>query len=185
MSFSQKMQAPEFKKYRNLVIGIKWSTLLPLTIAVLVAAWAIPYFAKGAVNPAVLWGIAVIILVFIIFFTVGLPLIRKGTYEGAVYNKKIVKTRVKEGQDTETYTQYHFAPILFIRAESGRKHQLEVSKEAYAYFSIGDAIKVHRGYSHPEKRDKDGDSLILCPRCGHTYPKEREQCPSCRMPNMV
>jgi len=184
MPYSEKIHVPEYRKHRNFFMGIRWGTLLPLAAAVPAVAWGISYLAPDAIPSATLWGVGGIMLALIIFFGLALPLIRQGGYEGVVYNKKIVKTRVREGQDQETYTQYHFAPILFIRTTGGRKHQLEVSKEAYAYFTIGDMIKLHRGYAHPEKRDKEGDNLILCPRCGHTYEKEQEKCPCCRMPNI-
>jgi len=184
MPFSEKVHTPELQKHRKLFRGIRWGVLFPLSLAVLAVAWGISHFAPDFMSPFTLWGVAGIIVALIIFFALALPIIRQGGYEGIVYNKKIVKARVKEGQDQETYTQYHFAPILFIRISGGRKLQLEVSKEAYAYFSIGDAIKMHRGYSHPEKRDKEGDSIIVCLRCGHTYEIESERCPYCRMPNI-
>lgn len=184
MPFSEKVHTPELQRHRNLFRGIRWGVLLPLTLIVLAAAWVISRFAPDLMPSLTLWGVAVITAALIIFFGLALPLIRLGGYQGVVYNKKIVKTRVKEGQDQETYTQYHFAPILFIRISGGRKQQIEVSKEAYAYFSIGDTIKMHRGYSHPEKRDKEGDSIIVCLRCGHTYEIESDRCPYCRMPNI-
>lgn len=185
MPYSEKMHSPELKKCGKFAMGIKWSPMLPLIATVLAAIWLLGLYAPDAVDPITLWGVGGIVLALILFFTLILPLIDQAGYEGDIYNKKIVKARVKEGQDSETYTQYHFAPILFIRTVKGRKHQLEVSKEAYAYFSIGDTIKTHRGFPYPEKRDKDGDELILCPRCGHTYDRDREQCPSCRMPNIL
>ena len=184
MPFSEKIHRPELQKHRNLFKGIRWGVLLPLTVAILAVAWGISHFAPDLIPALTIWGVAGITVALIIFFYLVLPLIRQGGYEGVVYNKKIVKTRVKEGQDQETYTQYHFAPILFVRISGGRKQQLEVSKEAYAYFSIGDTIKMHRGFSHPERRDKEGDSIIVCLRCGRTYKIASEQCPHCRMPNI-
>jgi|GEM_PF-6569145 len=184
MPFSKRIRTPELQKHRNFFMGVRWGVLLPLTLGVLAVAWGISRYAPDLMPSVTLWGVAGITAALIVFFGLVLPIIRQGGYEGVVYNKKIVKTRVKEGQDQETYTQYHFAPILFIRISGGRKQQLEVSKEAYAYFSIGDTIRMHRGYSHPEKRDKEGDNLIVCLRCGHAYKIEGEHCPYCRMPNI-
>lgn len=184
MPFSEKVHTPELRRYRNLLKGIKWGTFLPLAVAVPAAVWAVFFFAPGIVPSGILWGVGGVAYALILLFTLALPLIRQGGYEGVIYNKKIVKVRVKDGQDEETYTQFHFAPILFIRTTGGRKRQLEVSKEAYAYFAIGDVIRMHRGFSSPEKRDKEGDSHILCLRCGRTYEIDREQCPHCQMPNI-
>jgi hypothetical protein len=195
VGYSEKINAPEFKKYiKN---TNKWSFIFALIIA---ATAIVGFFIYGEIstemdNPQALFiglGIGGMFIAIAIFQIIG----RKGskTWDGEVVDKKAEKKRRKrpvtsyideDGGRHEDYVwEEYILYAVFIRDENGKIHTIRTEDDdtVYNYYRIGDRVRHHGGLNSYEKYDKSNDSIIFCNACATLCDINDDICYRCKCP---
>lgn len=180
--FSSKINDPAFGSYKKK--SAAWAFIFSGILAV-IAIIGFPIYGNmsGEIDwPGSLFyglGIGGMFVVIALLQTVKRGLDK--TWDGVVTHKDsyTLKERNRNGQ-----THYHTIYILKIKKDFGgtKKHKWRDIPGVYDYYTVGDKVRHHKGFSYYEKQDKSGDSQIMCAACMSFQTIDKDVCPRCKCP---
>lgn len=180
--FSPKIQDPAFRTYQKK--SAAWSLLFAGILAV-IAVIAFPIYGNrsGDIDwPQSLYygmGIGGMFVVIAVLQTVRRSADK--TWDGTVEFKDSYRERVRQDHGPDHYRTVY---VLRVRKDSGGKktHRWRNTPGLYGYYSVGDRVRHHKGFSFYEKYDKSKDTQILCAACLSLQDISRDACARCKCP---
>jgi len=180
LGYSPRISDPSYDRY--LRKAKKWSFLFAGILA-LIAATVFPIYlikTDAMQMPHALYaglGLGGMFLAI----AAGQYVLRKmdRTWDGTVVDKSEQRVR-KYNRNTrrwETYMEYRFT----VQRDDGKvyRHVFRNNPHIYDYYSKGDRVRHHRGFSGYEKYDKTRDTRILCIACLTFNDIEKDRCSRC------
>lgn len=184
--YSNKINDPAFAKYvKN---TNRWSAIFAGGLAVIAV---IGFTIAGEMgvdnmeNPQAFYyglGIGGMFLVIALFSIIGRK--RSKTWDGIVEDKKVKKKTATEKSGDEVYPRDYLEYTVFIRSDSGKRHEIKATDNdiVYNYYRVGDRVRHHGGLNSYEKYDKSDDSIIFCNACATLCDINDDVCFRCKCP---
>lgn len=184
--YSEKITDPAFSKYMKNTN--RWAMIFSCGLAVIaIAGFSVAgaLGVEGMENPQAFFqglGIGAMFIVIGIFSVIGRK--RSTTWDGIVEDKRVKRKTVSEKSGDEVYTRDCLEYTVFIRSDSGKRHEIKATDNdiVYNYYRIGDKVRHHGGLNSYEKYDKSGDSIIFCNACATLCDINDDTCFRCGCP---
>ncbi|NLP48175.1 MAG: zinc ribbon domain-containing protein [Clostridiales bacterium] len=181
VGFSPKISDPVYKKLIN---RRNKSTIIFAFIAsaiAIVASHIAGIYKEDMAFPKSLF-LGLGLSVFFLFFAFYQSIKSKSdkTWDGSVVDKRSFKKRVRNDDNTSSYTWIY--QIKVKRDDDGKifKHDFNSAAGVYNYYEIGDRVRHHKGLYLYEKYDKSHDSDILCVSCAQFSNISADVCKRCK-----
>ncbi|MGB7606359.1 MAG: zinc-ribbon domain-containing protein [Lutisporaceae bacterium] len=186
IGFSSRIKDPAFENYIKNTNRWSWIFSLIIALAAVIGFYIYGETSSEMSNPEALYiglGIGAMFIIIAMFQIIGRS--RSKTWDGAVVDKKIEKKRRKRSSgENDYYWEEYTNFVVFIRADSGKKHEISTENDdtVYNYYQIGDRVRHHAGLNSYEKYDKSKDSIIFCNACASLNDIQDEYCIRCKCP---
>lgn len=180
--FSARIHDPAFSKYQK--DSKSWSFLFSFILAA-VAVIAFPIWGNASHEiswpDSLFYGMGIGAMFISIAALQTWKRSRDRTWDGVVIDKQIYRKseRLQDG-NTASYIEY----VIKIKKDSGgiKKEKWVDASALFNYFSVGDRLRHHKGFSYYEKSDKSIDLQILCIACNTFNDIDLDACKRCKCP---